>query len=131
MVTDSIADYLTRIRNAQRAGHKSCIVDGSKMNVSLSAVLKSEGFIIDYTKVAEATHSTLKIELKYYGDGQPVMQEIKRMSKPGRRSYVRCEEIPQVHNGLGIAILSTSQGIFSDKEARARNIGGELLALIG
>lgn len=131
MLIDSIADFLTRIRNAQRAGHKSCLVSGSKMNVSLSSVLKSEGFIIDYTNEETAKHPTLKIELKYYGDGQPVMREIKRVSTPGRRVYVECEKIPQVHNGLGIAILSTSQGVISDKEARSKNVGGELVALIG
>ncbi len=132
MVTDSIADLLTRIRNAQRAGHKSVRISKSKVAVSVLEVLKQEGFIsyVETKKDACGKFDELEVGLKYYASGEPCITELVRKSTAGQRNYVRTEKIPHVHSGLGIAILSTSDGVMSDREARKRKIGGELLAIV-
>lgn len=132
MVTDSIADLLTRIRNGQRAGHKMVKVSSSKMTIRILDVLKEEGFIGSYKVSAPAddTFETLDVHLKYYSSGAPVIGAAKRISTSGKRIYRSSEDLPKVHSGLGISIVSTSQGVMSDREARKRKIGGEVLAQI-
>jgi len=128
-VTDVIADFLTRIRNAGRARHNEVLVPFSKMKWAICQILKDQGYIEDFEKLDDNVQGTIRIKLKYY-NRQPVIQEIKRASKPGRRIYVGAKEIPRVKNGLGIAVVSTSRGIMTDKMARKLNIGGELLFTI-
>ena len=132
MSTDSIADLLTRIRNAYKAGHRSVIVPVSKVNKSVLEVLKGEGFIEGFSVKKQAIKSFdgLDVFLKYYENGEPLISRATRVSKPGRRVYVRDGKISKVENGLGIALVSTSQGIISDRDARKKKIGGELLAQI-
>lgn len=125
-VSDVIADLLTRIRNAGAARHKEVEVPYSKMKWAICQILKDQGYIDDFEKLDTNVQGTIKIKLKYY-NRQPVIREIKRISKPGRRIYLGSKEIPRVKNGLGIAVLSTSRGIMTDKMARKLNIGGELL----
>lgn len=124
-VVDPIADMLTRIRNAHGALHKKVLIPYSRLKVSLAEILKNEGYIGDYA----VQDRDLKLTLKYV-KGRPLVSGLKRISTPGRRVYVGVESIPQVQNGLGICILSTSKGIMEGGEARARNIGGELLCEI-
>jgi len=128
-VTDVIADFLTRIRNAGRARHNEVLVPYSKMKWAICQILKDQGYIEDFEKIDDNVQGTIRIKLKYY-NRQPVIREIKRVSKPGRRIYVGAQEIPRVKNGLGIAVVSTSKGIMTDKMARKLNIGGELLFTI-
>ncbi len=125
-VNDVIADLLTRIRNAGAARHKEVEVPYSKMKWAICQILKDQGYIDDFEKLDTNVQGTIKIKLKYY-NRQPVIRELKRISKPGRRIYLGAKEIPRVKNGLGIAVLSTSRGIMTDKMARKLNIGGELL----
>jgi len=128
-VTDVIADFLTRIRNAGRARHNEVLVPFSKMKWAICQILKDQGYIEDFEKLDDNVQGTIRIKLKYY-NRQPVIRDIKRVSKPGRRIYVGAKEIPRVRNGLGIAVVSTSRGIMTDKMARKLNIGGELLFTI-
>lgn len=132
MLTDSVADALTRIRNAQRRGHHSVRVRRSKMVKAVLDVLKGEGLVekISEVKDEETGHRSLEVVLKYYESGEPMMSSIVRVSKPGRRVYSSRGSIPRVQGGLGISILSTSKGIVSDREARKQGVGGELLATI-
>lgn len=125
-VTDVIGDFLTRIRNAGLAHHKSVDVPFSKMKMAICEILKDSGYITDFEKIEDGVQGKIRIFLKYY-ERRPVIREMKRISKPGRRIYVNSDEIPRVKNGLGIAVLSTSAGIMTDKMARKLNIGGELL----
>ncbi|MFN3781211.1 MAG: 30S ribosomal protein S8 [Candidatus Kapaibacteriota bacterium] len=125
-VSDVISDMLTRIRNAGAARHKEVEVPYSKMKWAICQILKEQGYIDDFVKLDTNVQGTIKIKLKYY-NRQPVIKELKRISKPGRRIYLGAKEIPRVKNGLGIAVLSTSRGIMTDKMARKLNIGGELL----
>lgn len=125
MLTDPIADMLTRIRNAHLALHKEVSVPRSKMKEALAAILKEEGYVTDF-KVDE---SSIVIELKYF-KGKPVISGLKRISKSGRRVYVGSSDIPRVQNGLGICILSTSSGVLEGSNARSKNVGGELLCEI-
>ena len=129
-LSDPLGDLLTRIRNAQRARHSSCIAPASKLRANVLEVLKREGFIRGYS--AEEVRpgiAQLRIELKY-NEGEPVIKEIQRVSKPGRRVYSKIKELPRVYAGLGISILSTPRGVLSDAEARAANVGGEVLARV-
>jgi small subunit ribosomal protein S8 len=127
-MTDPIADMLTRIRNANRGHFKSTDVLMSRMNLNVADVLKKEGYISGYdTKKEEGGRETLRIYLKYPDAKSTVITDIQRVSKPGRRVYVKGEKIPKVLNGYGTAILSTSKGIMTDKEAKELNIGGEIL----
>ena len=127
-LTDPLGDMLTRIRNGQRAKMDSVLTPASKLRVRVLDVLQREGYIRGYSKTDfENGKSELNIELKYY-EGAPVIRKIDRVSKPGRRVYVSVKSIPQVANGLGITIVSTPRGVLSDAEARAANVGGEVLA---
>lgn len=128
-ISDPIGDLLTRIRNAQMRGMNKVVSPSSKMRARVLAVLQSEGFIRGYSEVEAGGFRNLEIELKYF-EGQPVIQEIKRISKPGRRVYSSVKDIPLVRNGLGISILSTSHGVMSDTQARTKNIGGEILCRV-
>jgi small subunit ribosomal protein S8 len=120
---------LTRIRNAQMRGMSTVVTPASKLRSRVLEVLQSEGYIRGYTEIEKDGHKNLEIELKYY-EGQPVISEIKRVSKPGRRVYSSVSDIPLVRNGLGISILSTSKGVMSDNVARAENVGGEVLCRV-
>jgi len=130
LVTDPIADMLTRIRNANQMRYKEVQVPFSKMKEELSKILKDEGFIRDYKIEKSDKENTLVIALKYGPKKERVITGLKRISKPGLRVYAKIDEIPRVLNGLGIAVISTSKGIMTDKEARREQIGGEVLAYI-
>ena len=129
MVTDPIADMLTRIRNANQMRYKEVEVPASKMKKEIARILKSEGFIVDYKEKKNNIQNILVLSLKYV-DKERVITGLKRISKPGLRVYVKAEEVPSVLNGLGIAIISTSKGVMTDKEARKNSLGGEVLAYI-
>jgi small subunit ribosomal protein S8 len=129
-LSDPLGDLLTRIRNAQRARHSSCVAPASKLRANVLEVLKREGFIRGYSaRELRPGIAQLTIELKY-NEGEPVIKEIHRVSKPGRRVYSKIKELPRVYAGLGISILSTPRGVLSDAEARAANVGGEVLARV-
>ena len=128
-ISDPLGDMLTRIRNAQMRGMSKVVTPSSKIRVRVLEVLINEGFIRGYTEVEKDGHKNIDIELKYY-EGQPVISEIKRVSKPGRRVYSSVSDIPLVRNGLGISILSTSKGVMSDNAARSENVGGEVLCRV-
>jgi len=129
VVTDTIADMLTRIRNANQMRYEEVRVPSSKIKKEIARILKDEGYIVDYKVLDENTQGTIVLTLKYK-DKERVISGLKRISKPGLRVYCTSEDIPQVLNGLGIAIISTSKGIMTDKQARKENIGGEVLAYI-
>ena len=128
-MNDPLGDMLTRIRNAQMRGMSTVVTPASKLRGRVLEVLLSEGYIRGYTEIEKDGHKNLEIELKYY-EGQPVISEIKRVSKPGRRVYSSVSDIPLVRNGLGISILSTSKGVMSDNVARTENVGGEVLCRV-
>lgn len=127
--SDPIADMLTRIRNAMRAEHDAVEMPFSRMKGEISRVMKQEGLIVDFA-VESGIPRTLKVYLKYTGQGEPVIRGLKRESRPGLRRYVAADEIPRVLGGQGVAVLSTSSGILTDREARARHVGGEVLCSI-
>ena len=130
-MTDPIADMLTRLRNACISKHRRVDMPVSKMKVEIARILKENNFIQDYRLVeTEEGRQLLRVVLRYAAGGTPVIRELKRVSTPGLRKYVGVAEIPRVRNGLGMAILSTSQGVLSDREARQKRAGGELLALV-
>ncbi len=130
-MTDPIADYLTRLRNAIRAGHKVVDVPGSNMKREITKILKEKGYILNYKFEQDGVKSNIKIALKYHPETKlPAIQSLVRVSKPGLRRYTNVEEMPRVLNGLGIAILSTSMGLMTDKEARQKNVGGEVLCYV-
>ena len=129
MVTDPIADMLTRIRNANQMRYKEVEVPASKMKKEIARILKDEGFIVDYKVKRNNIQDVLVLSLKYV-DKERVITGLKKISKPGLRVYVKAEEVPTVLNGLGIAIISTSKGVMTDKEARQNSLGGEVLAYI-
>ena len=130
-MTDPIADMLTRIRNACGAKHRRVDMPASKVKTEIARILKDNNFIQDYRMLeTEEGRPLLRVVLKYAQGGQPVIRELKRVSTPGLRKYVGVKEIPRVRNGLGMAILSTSQGLMSDRQARQSRTGGELLALV-
>ncbi len=130
IVTDPIADMLTRIRNAQTARHDTVSVPESKMKRAIAEILLKEGFISKVDYVSDKVQGTIKITLKYGEKNCRVITGLKRISKPGLRVYANVEDIPKVLNGLGIAIVSTSKGIMTDKEARKNSLGGEVLAFV-
>lgn len=130
VMTDPIADYLTRIRNANMVKKSSVSVPASKMKKNISEILKREGFIKDYEVVEDDKQGMINLTLKFSQSNERVLTGIKRISRPGLRSYVNSEEVPKVLNGLGIAIISTSEGVITDKEARAKKIGGEVIAYV-
>jgi len=128
-MSDPIADMLTRIRNAQMAEKASVAMPSSKLKVAIAAVLKDEGYVENYAVRDQDGKPTLDIALKYYA-GRPVIERIERVSKPGLRVYKGSSDIPRVMNGLGVAIVSTPQGVMTDRKARASNVGGEVLCIV-
>lgn len=130
MMTDPIADLLTRIRNALRNGADSCSCPGSKLKVSIADVLKREGFIVGYEIQSVGPKSILRIDLKYGPEGEDVISSIQRFSKPGCRRYRGVDSLPKARGGLGIAVVSTNRGVFSDRECREQRLGGEVLCTV-
>ena len=130
MNTDPIADMLTRIRNANLVSHETVEMPSSKLKVELAKLLKDEGYIVDYSTKVEEKFSYLTIELKYDEKRKPVITNLKRISKPGLRTYCKSKNLPQVFGGLGIAIISTSKGVMTNKEAADLKIGGEVLCYV-
>jgi len=130
-MTDPVADYLTRVRNAVLAGHKVVEIPASNMKKEITKILHDKGYILSYKFVDDGPQGTIKIALKYHPKSKvPAIKSIQRVSKPGLRKYVNARELPRVLNGLGIAILSTSKGVITDKEARELNVGGEVLCYV-
>lgn len=130
MVTDPIADMLTRIRNANQMRNKEVEIPASKIKVEIARILKEEGFIVDYKIKKNNIQDILVLSLKYSENKERVITGLKRISKPGLRAYVKADEVPKVLNGLGIAIISTSKGLMTDRNARLQSLGGEVLAYI-
>ena len=130
MVTDPIADMLTRIRNANQMKNKEVEIPASKIKVEIARILKEEGFIVDYKTKKNNVQDVLVLTLKYGENKERVITGLKRISKPGLRAYVKADEVPKVLNGLGIAIISTSKGVMTDKDARQQSLGGEVLAYV-
>ena len=129
-ITDPVADMLTRIRNANTAKHESVDVPASNLKKAIAQILLDEGYIKSFQLIDDGTQGIIRVTLKYLAGKQKVIRGIKRVSKPGLRIYASCEDLPKVMNGLGIAIVSTSKGIMTDKKARTLNVGGEVLAFV-
>ncbi|MDE2761716.1 MAG: 30S ribosomal protein S8 [Gemmatimonadota bacterium] len=129
MMTDPIADMLTRIRNAGGAGHRWADIPLSKLKVEVARLLKENAFVHDYKVLNDGRHGIVRVYLKYY-DGRHVIRRIERVSRPGWRRYVGVDGIPRIRNGLGMAVLSTSKGLLSDRGARDARVGGEVLAVV-
>lgn len=129
-MTDPIADFLTRIRNAQQAGHRRVDIPASKLKRAMTKILADKGYISKYIDIEDGKQGVIRLFLKYDNYGHPVIREMKRLSKPGLRVYKAGADVPRAHNGLGIVILSTSKGVMTDKEARKLNVGGEILCTI-
>ena len=129
VMTDPIADMLTRIRNANQAKHESVEMPASRLKLEILEVLKNEGYITEYEKVEDGKQGVIKVTLKYVNK-ERVIKGIKRISKPGLRVYAKSTELPQVLNGLGVAIISTSNGVMTDREARKNKLGGEVIAFV-
>ncbi|MBN2504008.1 MAG: 30S ribosomal protein S8 [Bacilli bacterium] len=130
VMTDPIADMLTRIRNANQMKHKTVDIPASRLKAEILSVLKREGFITEYEYVSGKVQGTLKVTLKYLQNEERAVRGLKKISKPGLRVYAKTDDLPRVLNGLGIAIVSTSQGIMTDREARSKQVGGEVLAYV-
>ena len=129
-LSDPIADMLTRIRNAVRVNKNDVNIKASNICQGIAAVLKQEGYIEDFDRIDDSKQGILRISLKYDMEGSPIIKEIKRMSKPGRRVYLSVDKLPRVLAGMGIAIISTSKGVMSDKSCREANVGGEILCTV-
>ena len=129
-MTDPIADLLTRIRNAQQAGHEAFKVTSSRAKIAIIKILKEEGYLNDYSVAADKPRDVVEVKLRYARDGKGAIHNIQRQSTPGRRVYVSAKEIPQVQSGLGLAIVSTSHGVMAGHAARAQNVGGELICTV-
>ena len=129
-MSDVIADMLTRIRNANDAKHATVDIPASNMKKAIADILVEEGYVKSYQIIEDGKQGTIRVTLKYEGNKQKVLRGIRRISKPGLRIYAGCEDMPKVMNGLGIAIVSTSKGIMTDKKARKANVGGEILAFV-
>jgi small subunit ribosomal protein S8 len=129
-MTDPIADMLTRIRNANTVGHTTVDVPASKMKKSIAGILSDEGYIQGYDVIDDNKQGTIRIQMKYGADKEKVISGIKKISKPGLKVYAKAEDVPRVLGGLGIAIISTSKGVISDKEARRLGIGGEVICYV-
>ena len=129
-ISDVIADMLTRIRNANDAKHETVDIPASNMKKAIAKILLDEGYIKSYEVIEDGKQGVIRISLKYLAGKQKVIRGLRRVSKPGLRIYSNCEDMPKVMNGLGIAIVSTSKGIMTDKEARKANVGGEVLAFV-
>ncbi len=130
VMTDPIADMLTRIRNANQMRHENVTVPASTLKLNILKVLKEEGFIADYELVKDEKQGLVTIALKYTSENERVIKGLKRISKPGLKVYAQVDELPRVLNGLGIAIISTSKGVMTDRDARKQNLGGEVLAYV-
>ena len=130
VMTDPIADFLTRIRNANMVRHESFESPSSKIKENIAAILKEEGYIKDYEIIEDDKQNVIRVFMKYTSDNQRVITNLKRISKPGLRVYAKSDQIPKVLNGLGTALISTSEGVITDKEARKRNVGGEIIAYV-
>jgi small subunit ribosomal protein S8 len=129
MMTDPIADMLTRVRNAAQARHRRVDMPVSKLKAEIARILKENHFIQDYKILDDGRHGVLRLYLRYF-EGNPVIRNVERVSRPGRRVYKGALELPRVRNGLGLAIVSTSKGMMTDRQARAEKIGGEVMALV-
>ncbi len=129
-ITDTIADMLTRIRNANNAKHDTVDIPASNMKKAIAQILLDEGYIKNFTVVEDGKQGTIKVTLKYGQGKTPVIQGLRRVSKPGLRIYTNCEDMPRVMKGLGTAILSTKKGVMTDRQARAAHVGGEVLAFV-
>lgn len=129
-LSDPIADMLTRIRNASRARHEIVMFPGSKLKVSILDILKREGFIENFSLKKERTKQDIEVRLKYLNNREPVIRELERVSSPGRRHYVQAKDLRPVRNNMGIAIVSTSQGVMTGRRARKMNIGGEVICRV-
>ena len=129
-MTDPVADMLTRIRNANTAGHKMVEVPASKMKKSIATILKEEGYIEDFEFVEDEKQGVIRIKMKYAPGKTRVISQLRRISKPGLKVYVKAEDVPRVLGGLGIAIISTSKGVVSDKDARRIGVGGEVVCYV-
>lgn len=129
-MTDPIADMLTRIRNANKQKFNTVDIPSSKIKNNIAEVLKNEGYIVDFEIIEDKVQPTLRLTLKYFEDGSTGISGLKRISKPGLRVYAKSDELPQVLNGLGVALISTSQGVLTDRQARQEGVGGEVLAYI-
>lgn len=129
-ITDPVADYLSRVRNAVQAGHRHVDIPASKLKRAMTQILVDKGFVNRFINVEDGRQGLLRVYLKYLPGGAPVIRHLERASRPGLRYYVGASDLPRVRNGLGIAILSTSRGVMTDKEARAAHIGGEVLAYV-
>ena len=129
-ITDPIADMLTRIRNAGSAGHETVDIPNSKMKKAIAEILLEEGYIKSFQLIDDGTQGVIRVTLKYLPGKEKAIQGLRRVSKPGLRVYAGADELPQVLRGLGIAIISTSKGIMTDKKARAQHVGGEVLAFV-
>jgi small subunit ribosomal protein S8 len=127
MMTDPIADMLTRIRNAAKARHAQTTCPSSKLKLAIAQVLKQEGFVAGVSSTEKDGHPAIAIELRYDDEGKIVMDGMRRVSKPGCRVYVGAKDVPKVRSGMGMAVLSTSKGVLCDRDARAQNVGGEVL----
>jgi small subunit ribosomal protein S8 len=130
MWSDPIADMLTRIRNAARAGLREVKIPASRLKVEMAKVLKDEGYVAEFDRIEDSRQGVLRIQLKYDHEGKSVITELKRFSKTGCRDYRGVEDLPRVMNGMGVAIVSTSHGVFSDRECRKRRVGGEVLCTV-
>lgn len=128
-VSDTISDFLTRIRNAAAAKHKTVDTPSSNLKIAVATILKDQGFINDFAKIEDDKQGVIRVTLRYF-NGAPAIQEVKRISKPGRRVYSPADKLPRVRNGLGMAIVSTSKGVMTDKQARLYNVGGEILCTV-
>jgi len=126
-MNDPVADFLTRIRNAQQAGHRWTDIPASNLKLRMALLLKLEGFVKDFVVIEDDKQNVLRVYLKYSSDGTPVIGGLTRISRPGRRLYASADNLPRVRNGLGIAILTTSRGVITDKQAKKERIGGEVL----
>ena len=129
-ITDTIADMLTRIRNANSAKHDTVDIPASNMKKAIAQILLDEGYIKSFTGVEDGKQGTIRVVLKYGQGKPPVIQGLRRVSTPGLRIYTSCEDMPRVMKGLGVAILSTNKGVMTDRQARKENVGGEVLAFI-
>jgi small subunit ribosomal protein S8 len=129
-MTDPVADMLTRIRNANSVGHEAVSVPASRMKKSIAGILKDEGYIDDFDLVKDDKQGVINIKMKYSADKEKVISGIRKISKPGLRVYAKAEDVPRVLGGLGIAIISTSKGVISDKDARRLGVGGEVICYV-
>lgn len=129
-ITDPVADLLTRLRNASRAGHEQVEIPGSRLKLQVVKILAQEKFVRGYQFLSDGPQGTLRVYLKYGSKREPVLTQLQRVSRPGRRTYAAAQEIPRVQNGMGIAILSTSHGVLADRDCRRLNVGGEVLCYV-